>query len=152
MNTPTPPPPHHHHHNHNHHLPTGVNNSLLKRFIYYFKAPPLDKRNTFWVRDMVRQTPKIFLSYIPLLWLSHQAIIWTNVGLLIWGKLGISFSEILLKMQQFSYKILVALKDAVYHLVVILYRRCGSRQSLHIDIFRVDGRLPCRFVVTSQHQ
>ena len=33
----------------------------------------------------------------------HQAIIWTNPGILLIGTLGTNFSEILIKLQNFSF-------------------------------------------------
>ena len=33
----------------------------------------------------------------------HQAIIWTNAGILLIGTLGTNFSEILIKLQNFSF-------------------------------------------------
>ena len=34
----------------------------------------------------------------------HQAIIWTNAGILLFGPLGTNFSEIVIKIQTFSFK------------------------------------------------
>ena len=43
----------------------------------------------------------------------HQAIIWTNVGLLSIGPLGTNFSEILIKIQKFSFmKVLLKIPSA----------------------------------------
>ena len=53
----------------------------------------------------------------------HQAIIWTNVGILSIGPLGINFSEILIKINTFSFKKM--------HLTMLSAKRWLFRLSLN---------------------